>query len=105
MVAGVLVVVLLGLAGLLPRLHLRHRLAGEAQVEHDKVPTVTTVRPQRAPAMVDVALPGTTEPLLTTGIYARTDGYVKARYVDIGDHVQRRGSSLPRSRRRRSISS
>jgi len=86
-VTGVLVVVLLGLAGLLPRLHLWHRLAGEAQVEHDKVPTVTTARPQRAPAMVDVALPGTTEPLLTTGIYARTDGYVKARYVDIGDHV------------------
>ena len=23
----------------------------------------------------------------TTGIYARTDGYLKARYVDIGDHV------------------
>ena len=79
---------LLALAGLLPRLHLWHRLDQQAQVEKTKAPAVTTARPERAPAVVDVPLPGTTEPLLTTGIYARTDGYLKARYVDIGDHVK-----------------
>ena len=74
---GVVVFVLLALAGLLPRLHLWRRLDQQAQVEKTK-----------APAVVDVPLPGTTEPLLTTGIYARTDGYLKTRYVDIGDHVK-----------------
>ena len=85
--AIVAVFVLLGLVGLVPRLRLWHRLATHAQAEKDSVPMVTTAHPQRAPAVVDVPLPGTTEPLLTTGIYARTDGYLKARYVDIGDRV------------------
>ena len=85
---GVVVFVLLALAGLLPRLHLWRRLDQQAQVEKTKAPAVTTARPERAPAVVDVPLPGTTEPLLTTGIYARTDGYLKTRYVDIGDHVK-----------------
>jgi len=87
-VAGIVVVfALLGLAGLVPRLRLSHRLAAQAQAEKDSLPKVTTARVQRAPAVVDIPLPGTTQPWLTTGIYARIDGYLKARYVDIGDHV------------------
>jgi RND family efflux transporter MFP subunit len=85
---GALLFVILALVGLLPRLHLWRRLDQQAQVEKNKAPAVTTARPERAPVVVDVPLPGTTEPLLTTGIYARTDGYLKARYVDIGDHVK-----------------
>jgi RND family efflux transporter MFP subunit len=85
--AAATVFVLLGLAGLVPRLRLWNRLETHAQSEKDRVPLVTTARPQRAPAVVDVPLPGTTEPWLTTGIYARIDGYLKARYVDIGDRV------------------
>ena len=88
-VAGIVVVLaLLALAGLLPRLRLWHRLAVHAEAEKTSLPKVTTVRPERAPADVDVPLPGTTQPWLTTGIYARIDGYLKARYVDIGDHVK-----------------
>jgi RND family efflux transporter MFP subunit len=88
-VSGIVVVLaLLALAGLVPRLRLWHRLAAHAEAEKTSVPKVTTARPQRAPADVDVPLPGTTQPWLTTGIYARTDGYLKARYVDIGDHVR-----------------
>jgi RND family efflux transporter MFP subunit len=88
-ILGILVVLaLLALAGLVPRLRLWHRLAVQAEAEKTSVPRVTTVRPQRAPADVDVPLPGTTQPWLTTGIYARIDGYLKARYVDIGDHVK-----------------
>ena len=88
-VAGIVVVLaLLALAGLVPRLRLWHRLAVHAEAEKTSLPKVTTVRPERAPADVDVPLPGTTQPWLTTGIYARIDGYLKARYVDIGDHVK-----------------
>jgi RND family efflux transporter MFP subunit len=88
-VAGIVVVLaLLALAGLVPRLRLSHRLAAHAQAEKDSLPKVTTAHVQRAPTVVDVPLPGTTQPWLTTGIYARIDGYLKARYVDIGDHVK-----------------
>ena len=37
--------------------------------------------------IVEIPLPGSMQAMLKTGIYARTDGYLKARYVDIGDHV------------------
>jgi RND family efflux transporter MFP subunit len=87
--AGIAAVfVLLALVGLVPRLRLWHGLAARAQAEKASLPQVTTALPQRAPEVVDVPLPGTTEPFLTTGIYARTDGYLTARYVDIGDHVK-----------------
>jgi RND family efflux transporter MFP subunit len=85
--AGIAAAFVLLSLGLVPRLRLWHRLAAHAQAEKESLPKVTTARPQRAEAVVDVPLPGTTEPFLTTGIYARTDGYLKARYVDIGDHV------------------
>jgi RND family efflux transporter MFP subunit len=86
--AIVAVFVLLGLVGLMPRIRLWRRLETHAQTEQAKAPRVTTARVQRAPTVVDVPLPGTTEPWLTTGIYARIDGYLKARYVDIGDRVK-----------------
>src|SRR5262249_18507983 len=85
--AIVAVFVLLGLLGLMPRVRLWRRLETHAQAERQQLPRVTTAHVQRAPSVVDVPLPGTTEPWLTTGIYARIDGYLKARYVDIGDRV------------------
>jgi len=87
-VAGIVVVfALLAVAGLVPRVRLWNRLAAHAEAEKNSLPKVTTARAERAPADVDVPLPGTTQPWLTTGIYARIDGYLRARYVDIGDHV------------------
>jgi RND family efflux transporter MFP subunit len=86
--AGAALFVLLALVGLVPRVRLWNRLAEQAQAARDSLPRVTTAHPQRAAEVVDVPLPGTTEPLLTTGIYARTDGYLTARYVDIGDRVR-----------------
>jgi RND family efflux transporter MFP subunit len=50
---------------------------------------VSTANPRRAPAVVDLPLPGSMEAILETGIWARTNGYLQARYVDIGDHVNR----------------
>lgn len=85
--AAVGIVVVLYLAGLLPRLALWRRLDQGAQTARGALPAVVTTQPQRAAAVVDVPLPGTTEPILVTGIFARTDGYLQARYVDIGDRV------------------
>ena len=75
--------------GIVPRLLLRHRLAAEADAVRDRVPVVATASPRRSPEVIDVRLPGSIEAILETGIWARTNGYLKARYVDIGDRVTR----------------
>ncbi len=86
LVAGVVLVALF-LVGLVPRLRLWHRLDERATAQRDALPSVGTAHAERAPAVADVPLPGTTEPIFVTSIYARTNGYLTARYVDIGDHV------------------
>ena len=54
----------------------------------DAVPTVTVVRPQpRAPEQ-ELVLPGNTVAYTSAPIYARTSGYLKAWYFDIGARVK-----------------
>ncbi|HBZ70209.1 MAG TPA: efflux transporter periplasmic adaptor subunit, partial [Deltaproteobacteria bacterium] len=81
-VFGVLFVV-----GILPRLLLHHRLSTEADAMRDRLPIVSTTHPHRSPEVVELPLPGSVEAILETGIWARTNGYLRARYVDIGDRV------------------
>ena len=75
--------------GVVPRLVLRHRLRAGADAVQNRLPLVSTVSPRRAPEVVEVPLPGSMEAILETGIWARTDGYLNARYVDIGDRVNK----------------
>jgi RND family efflux transporter MFP subunit len=76
-------------AGLVPRLVLRYRLHTAADAVRTGLPLVSTASPRRAPEVLEVPLPGSVEAILETGIWARTNGYLKARYVDIGDRVSR----------------
>jgi RND family efflux transporter MFP subunit len=73
--------------GIVPRLLLRHRLGTEADAVRDRLPVVSTASPRRSAEVLDLPLPGSMEAILETGIWARTNGYLKARYVDIGDRV------------------
>jgi RND family efflux transporter MFP subunit len=75
------------LLGVIPRIVLRNRLRTDAAAVQQQAPLVSTVSPQRAPEVVELPLPGSVQPILETGIWARTNGYLNARYVDIGDHV------------------
>ena len=50
--------------------------------------TVQIVRPGKSPPIFDFSLPGSAEPLQQATLYARTNGYVKERFVDIGDRVK-----------------
>jgi RND family efflux transporter MFP subunit len=52
----------------------------------DQRPTVSVVSPQ--PAKADLVLPGFTEAIQETAIYARTNGYVRRWLVDIGAKVE-----------------
>lgn len=50
--------------------------------------TVRVAKPTKSPPVFDFSLPGSSEPLTTATLYARVNGYLKARYVDIGDRVE-----------------
>jgi len=86
LIAGVIIAV--GLAGYVPRKAQQESANAAAKEERDTLPKVLSARVKRAPADVDVSLPGTISPLVEASIYARAAGYVKKRYVDIGDRVK-----------------
>ena len=52
------------------------------------VSVVSVVSPQATAATQEIRLPGTTQAFTDAPIFARTSGYVKAWYFDIGAHVK-----------------
>lgn len=54
----------------------------------EAVPTVQVVPPSVRAGAQDLQLPGTVQAFYNAPIYARVNGYVKAWYRDIGDHVR-----------------
>jgi RND family efflux transporter MFP subunit len=52
------------------------------------VPAVAVVKPKRGAANEELALPADIQPYVSSPIYARTNGYLKRWYVDIGAHVK-----------------
>jgi RND family efflux transporter MFP subunit len=51
-------------------------------------PTVVVIHPQRGVPQQEIVLPGTMQAFIDAPIYARTNGYLKKWYVDIGTHVR-----------------
>jgi RND family efflux transporter MFP subunit len=56
--------------------------------ERAAVPTVNVVQPTSGAVSQEIILPGNTKAFNDTPIYARTNGYLKRWYVDIGTHVK-----------------
>jgi RND family efflux transporter MFP subunit len=57
---------------------------------HDAaVLTVSVTRPKESAAAQELVLPGNTQPLIDAPIYARTSGYLKKWYFDIGARVHK----------------
>jgi multidrug efflux pump subunit AcrA (membrane-fusion protein) len=54
----------------------------------DQRPTVSVVTTQRPDGAANLVLPGSTQAIQETAIYARTNGYVRKWYVDIGAPVK-----------------
>jgi RND family efflux transporter MFP subunit len=52
------------------------------------VPSVSTVLPKLTAPAQEIVLPGNVQPYTSSPIYARTDGYLKKWYFDIGAHVK-----------------
>ncbi len=64
-----------------------HRL--EKRTEAAAIPTVNVTHPSSAPLSPEISLPGNTQAYMDTPIYARTSGYLKHWYFDIGAHVRK----------------
>lgn len=52
------------------------------------VPTVTVIQPERGQPQQEIVLPGTMQAFTDAPLYARTNGYLKRWYADIGAHVR-----------------
>ena len=53
------------------------------------LPAVSVVSPKRTAPADEIILPGNVQPFITSPIYARTNGYLKKWYFDIGAHVKK----------------
>lgn len=82
-----IVAVVVAIVGIIPRLHARAALCQET--DNLAVPQVAVTTPQMGEPMQEVVLPGTIQAYADAPIYARTNGYVKAWYHDIGSHVRK----------------
>jgi len=74
--------------GLIPKLGEKRELANRAEQLGSEVPVVQTVIVTPAPFDESVSLPGNIGAMQYATVYARVDGYLKSRIVDIGDHVK-----------------
>jgi membrane fusion protein (multidrug efflux system) len=83
---GMAVAVLL-VVGVVPRIRAHFELQRAVDAIASARPVVGVTKVQSAPSS-DLALPGTTLPFRQATIYARVDGYLDRRVVDIGDRVK-----------------
>lgn len=78
-------------AGIATRSHSEQRLAGWTAAQ--ATPTVSVIHPKVAGSGSALTLPANLQALNSAPIFARTSGYVRKWYVDIGDNV-RAGQTL-----------
>ena len=82
-----LVVVVLLMIGIVPRVSQRRALAADVRAASDTVTPVNVGIAERA-KRGPLSLPGTAQALHETMVYARSSGYVRRWYADIGQRVR-----------------
>lgn len=87
LIVVLIVAVILGVTGVLERVHARTRL--ESQTNEMAAPDVLVAKPQMGKPSQEVVLPGNVFAYVDSPIYARTSGYLKKWYFDIGAHVKK----------------
>src|ERR1700720_4612458 len=79
-VAGIVVM------GVVPRL--RAKAALRTETRDLAIPAVVVIQPKRGDPHQEIVLPGNMQAFEDAPIFARTNGYLKKWYVDIGGHVK-----------------
>lgn len=87
LVALFVIAVVIAVAGILPRLRDRAKL--QAQTRELAAPDVLAAPPRPGKPTEEVVLPGNVFAFVDSPIYARTSGYLKKWYFDIGAHVKK----------------
>jgi RND family efflux transporter MFP subunit len=85
-VIALLIVAAVVIAGVVPRL--RAKAALRTETNENAIPTVNVMHPKPGAPQNEVILPGNMEAFTDSPIYARTNGYLKKWYVDIGARVK-----------------
>lgn len=85
-VVAFLIVAAVVISGIVPRVRARATLKNETN--QLAVPTVLVVQPKHAAAGQEIILPANVQAFKDAPIYARTNGYLKRWYVDIGGRVK-----------------
>ncbi|HEX4066990.1 MAG TPA: efflux RND transporter periplasmic adaptor subunit [Acidobacteriaceae bacterium] len=87
-VLAVLAIVVFGIrTGIRSRARAEERLVRQTRLA--AVPSVAVIHPKLGSASQEISLPGNTLPYIDTPIYARTSGYLRKWYFDIGAHVKK----------------
>lgn len=85
---AVLAILVFGIrTGIRSRARAEERLVQQTRLA--AVPSVAVIHPKRGSASQEISLPGNTLPYIDTPIYARTSGYLRKWYFDIGAHVKK----------------
>ncbi len=87
-VVGVILLVFLLVLffGWIPR-HDRNKKTQDLAQQANQPAMIEVVKVTRSQNQAGLVVPGTTTPLTESSVYARANGYLKKRFVDIGDHV------------------
>jgi RND family efflux transporter MFP subunit len=83
---ALIVVAVLLITGILSRV--RARTALNKETAQSALTAVSVVSPTRTAPADELILPGNVQPYIASPIYARTNGYLKKWYFDIGAHVK-----------------
>src|SRR5580700_46097 len=67
----------------------RARAALDTETAKSALTAVSVVSPKATTPTDEIILPGNVQPYITSPIYARTNGYLKKWYFDIGAHVKK----------------
>jgi RND family efflux transporter MFP subunit len=84
--SALIVAAVLLISGIWSRVRARTSL--NTETAQSAVTAVSVVSPKRTAPADEIILPGNVQPYISSPIYARTNGYLKKWYFDIGAHVK-----------------
>ncbi len=87
LVVGIVVAAALLVSGIWSRVKARTTL--KAETTQVALTAVSVVTPEQTAPTQEIILPGNVQPFITSPIYARTNGYLKNWYADIGARVKK----------------
>jgi multidrug efflux pump subunit AcrA (membrane-fusion protein) len=86
---GIAVMLIVFFLGWLPHHNHSKKAAENARQRQNEQPEVEVVQAMRSHTPGELTIPGTTSALTVAYVYARANGYLRQRFVDIGDHVKK----------------